>query len=197
MLEDIGIGNRVAYLTARQLVPEMDEQQAHSKNNDHTPQETVTKALTISGTEGMVVTYAKCCHPLPGDAITGHLSAGKGVVVHCTDCINTAKIREEKGELIALRWDENVKGEFLVPISVAIKHQRGMIATLATKINSLDANIESINAKDVDAYSSQVDIEVSVHDRIHLARIMRHIRNIKSVTRIHRVRALSYKRNFL
>ena len=76
-----------------------------------------------------------------------------------------------------------------------MKHHRGMIATLATKINSLDANIESINAKDVDAYSNQVDIEIAVHDRVHLARIMRHIRNIKSVTSIQRVSAMSHKRN--
>ncbi|NRB40935.1 MAG: RelA/SpoT family protein, partial [Pseudomonadales bacterium] len=197
ILEDIGIGNRVAYLTARQLVPE-ENQQPETISNDGAAQgsaESKSRALTISGTEGMVVSYAKCCHPIPGDNIVGHLSAGKGVVVHTHDCVNIGRIREDKGETIELRWDEKVDGEFLVAISIAIKHQRGMIATLATKINSLDANIESINAKDVDAYSNQVDIEITVHDRIHLARIMRHIRNIKSVTRIQRVRASSYKRN--
>ncbi|NRB37290.1 MAG: RelA/SpoT family protein [Pseudomonadales bacterium] len=193
VLEDIGIGNRVAYLTARQLMPEEDTDINAKDKPSNT--ESNGKALTISGTEGMVMTYAKCCHPIPGDTITGHLSAGKGVVVHTGDCVNIAKIRDDRGELIELRWDETVKGEFLVPIRIAIKHQRGMIATLATKINSLDANIESINAKDVDAYSNQVDIEISVHDRVHLARIMRHIRNIKSVTRIQRVRSTSYKRN--
>ena len=70
-----------------------------------------------------------------------------------------------------------------------------MIATLANKINRLDTNIESINAQDVDAYNSRVDIEISVKDRVHLARIMRHIRNIKSVTRISRVKTGQTKRN--
>lgn len=191
VLEDIGIGNRVAYLTARQLVPEQSPDTV-SKASDINPGQ---KALTISGTEGMVITYAKCCHPIPGDSIIGHVSSGKGAVVHTDACQNMNKIREGKVKVLELRWDDDVKGEFLVPISVGIKHQRGLIATLATKINSLDANIESINAKDVDAYSSRVDIEITVHDRVHLARIMRHIKNIKSVTSIQRVKSVSYKRN--
>ncbi len=186
ILEDIGIGNRVAYVTAKQLLPEQNNTSLDADN-------TSSKALTISGTEGMVVNYAKCCHPIPGDNVIGHLSAGKGIVVHQRDCFNVQKAREEKSQLLEIRWDEEVDGEFLVPISVTIKHQRGMIATLANKINSLDANIESIHAKDVDAYSNQVDIEVSVNNRIHLARIMRHIRNIKSVTRIARTRDITTK----
>lgn len=190
VLEDIGIGNRVAYITAKQLLPEGDAEEGSNTENSSLS----SKALTISGTEGMVVNYAKCCHPIPGDMIVGHLSAGKGMVVHTHDCINNTKAREEQGRLLDLRWDDEVKGEFLVPILVTIKHQRGMIASLATKINSLDANIESINATDVDAYSSDVNIEIFVHNRVHLARIMRHIRNIKSVMRISRKRATSYRR---
>ncbi len=194
VLEDIGIGNRVAYLTARQLLSEPEETHhalgpAVEEDLEHSQ-----KALVISGTEGMMINFAKCCHPLPGDSIVGHMSVGRGVVVHTNQCAHAAEIRL-KHKAIELRWNSETKGEFVVPIRVEIKHQRGLIATLANKINSLDTNIESINAHDVDAYNSRVDIEISVKDRVHLARIMRHIRNIKSVTRISRVKSTQAKRN--
>ncbi|CAA0082752.1 Bifunctional (p)ppGpp synthase/hydrolase SpoT [BD1-7 clade bacterium] len=198
VLEDIGIGNRVAYLTARQLLSEEHHEEATSAVTPALAQQTDLddnqKALIISGTEGMMVNFAKCCHPLPGDSIVGHMSVGRGVVVHTNQCAHAEDIRR-KHKAIELRWNVETKGEFVVPLCVEIKHQRGLIATLANKINSLDTNIESINAYDVDAYNSRVDIEISVKDRVHLARIMRHIRNIKSVTRISRVKSTQTKRN--
>ena len=189
ILEDIGIGNRVAYLTARQLVPE--EELNTDSTAENAPKQ---KPLVITGTEGMIINFANCCHPLPGDSIIGHMSAGRGVVVHTSNCIYAKKIRNNPATAIELSWADEVKGDFTVPISVDIKHQRGMVATLATKINSLDANIESINIIDNDAHSSRVDIEISVQDRVHLGRIMRQLRNIKSVSGITRVKAKSHKR---
>jgi GTP diphosphokinase / guanosine-3',5'-bis(diphosphate) 3'-diphosphatase len=195
ILEDIGIGNRAAYITARQLVPElegtpMDGTQVAEDTGDK------LKPLVITGEEGVIMVFAKCCHPLPGDSIIGHMSSGRGIVVHTSQCPQARKISEKPGSApIELSWANVVKGEFVVPISVELKHERGMVATLATKINSLDANIESISVVDVDAHTSRVDIEVSVKDRVHLARIMKHIRNIKSVTSIYRVKPQTQKRN--
>ena len=186
ILEDIGIGNRVAFLTARQLVPESGQADSHSAADASTIH---NKPLVITGEEGVTIQYATCCHPLPGDTIIGQITPGRGIVVHTTNCMNARKIRSNPATAIDLSWASEVKGEFIVPVSVDIRHQRGMVATLATKINSLDANIESINIIDKDAHNSRVDIEISVHDRVHLARIMRHIRNIKSVNRIARVKA--------
>ena len=186
VLEDIGIGNRVAYLTAQQLLA--SEAEATAVEDSAAPRQ---KPLIISGTEGMVISFAKCCHPLPGDAIVGYMSAGRGVVVHTNNCIHAREIRQKPGKAIELKWADDISGEFVVPISVELKHQRGLIATLATKINSLDANIESIHVTDKDAHNSRVDIEVSVHDRVHLARIIKHIRNIKSVSRISRIKTTS------
>ena len=157
------------------------------------PPSRFSKPLVIKGTEGMIIKYAKCCHPLPGDAILGHINAGRGVVIHTNQCPHIKDVKRKKADIIELAWNDHVDGEFVVPISVEIRHQRGLIATLATKINSLDTNIESINVYDIDAYNSRVDITISVKNRIHLARIMRHIRNLKSVTRINRVKTISSK----
>jgi (p)ppGpp synthase/HD superfamily hydrolase len=209
ILEDIGIGNRAAYITARQLAPEMEENTAGNKAGAITGNTAGTlaadnlladvaitkqKPLVITGEEGMIMSFAKCCHPLPGDSIVGHMSSGRGIVVHTSQCPQSKKLYEKSGALIDLSWASAVKGEFVVPISVELNHQRGMVATLATKINSLDANIESISVIDIDAHTSRVDIEVSVKDRVHLARIMKHIRNLKSVSSIYRVKPQTPKR---
>lgn len=186
ILEDIGIGNRAAYVTAKQLL---------SKDNMAGDASSQTVNLVISGAEGMMFNFAKCCHPLPGDPIIGHMSAGRGVVVHVVNCPNARNIRKNRTTTLELHWADKVQGEFLVPISVEVRQTRGIVASLATKINSLDASIESINVTDKDAHSSRVDIMLSVRDRVHLARIMRHIRNIKAVNRISRVKDIPEKRN--
>ncbi len=185
ILEDIGIGNRAAYVTAKQLL---------SKDNMAGDTSAQTVNLVISGAEGMMFNFAKCCHPLPGDPIIGHMSAGRGVVVHVVNCPNARNIRKNRTTTLELHWADKVQGEFLVPISVEVRQTRGIVASLATKINSLDASIESINVTDKDTHSSRVDIMLSVRDRVHLARIMRHIRNIKAVNRISRTKETSLQR---
>ncbi len=180
--EDIGVGNRVAYLTARQLLPDVESVTSNAEKQ---------KPLMIKGTEGMLIKYAKCCHPLPGDAILGHFHAGRGVVVHTSECTQIREAKRKKLKIIDLAWNDAVEGEFVVPVRVEIKHQRGLIATLATKINRLDTNIESIHVEDTDAFNSRVDISISVKNRVHLARILRHIKNIKSVSKVSRIKMSS------
>jgi guanosine-3',5'-bis(diphosphate) 3'-pyrophosphohydrolase len=186
LLSDIGLGNRAASLTAQQLIPHENTQlDAQQKTNP----------LVISGTEGMVITFAKCCHPLPGDNIRGLMTAGRGVVVHTDACSQVKNKRKEAP--IELRWDKNLSGEFSVPIRVELERQRGVVATLATKINSLDGNIESLSLTDIDAHTSQINATILVQNRVHLARIFKHIRNIKSVTAIYRIKDNQQKKRNL
>ena len=96
-----------------------------------------------------------------------------------------------------MSWDENISGEFSVPIRIEVKRQRGVVATLATKINRLNGNIESINLTDIDAHTSRVEATLLVDKRVHLARIFRHIRNIKSVTSVSRVKDTFKKKRTL
>ncbi len=143
----------------------------------------------------MVITFAKCCNPLPGDNIRGLMTAGRGVVVHTSYCSQVTNKRKENP--IELRWDKDVTGEFSSPIRIELERQRGVVATLATKINSLDGNIESLNLIDIDAHTSQIDATILVQNRVHLARIFRHIRNIKSVTSIYRIKDTNQKKRVI
>jgi len=178
LLEDIGLGNRMAYVIARRLV---------SHDNEEAP--ALEGPLAIRGTEGLVLNYAKCCTPIPGDPIVGHLSAGKGMVVHLETCRNIADVRHNPDKCIQLSWSKDVTGEFNVELRVELEHQRGLIALLAGSVNAADGNIEKIGMDERDGRISVVQLVVSVHDRVHLARVIKKLRAIKGVTRITRVKA--------
>jgi len=185
ILEEVGLGNRVAYLTARQL---LDIHEDDAGNNMVIGNR--EKPLVIAGTEGMMINFAKCCNPIPGDDIGGHITAGRGVVVHLADCRNYHEIQEKdkEGRSVTLRWHDNAEGEYRVELKVEVEQQRGIIASLANKVNSLDGSIESIKVEERDSKSSIIHIFLAVSNRIHLARIIRRIRVLKSVVKVVRVK---------
>ncbi len=178
LLEDIGLGNRMAYVIARRLLASDDEELPSDEGS-----------LAIRGTEGLVLNYAKCCTPIPGDPIVGHLSAGKGMVVHMDTCRNISEVRHNPDRCIPLSWSKDVTGEFNVELRVELEHQRGLIALLAGSVNAADGNIEKIGMDERDGRISVVQLVVSVHDRVHLARVIRKLRTIQGVIRITRVKA--------
>jgi guanosine-3',5'-bis(diphosphate) 3'-pyrophosphohydrolase len=180
LLEEIGLGNRMAYVVARRLLT--------GDSNEQLPS-AAEGPLAIRGTEGLVLSFAKCCTPIPGDPIVGHLSAGKGMVVHLDGCKNIAEIRTNPEKCIPLTWAKDVSGEFNVELRVELEHQRGLIALLAGSVNAADGNIEKISMDERDGRLSVVQMVVSVRDRVHLARVIKKLRILMGVTRITRVRA--------
>ncbi|MBK9470424.1 MAG: bifunctional GTP diphosphokinase/guanosine-3',5'-bis pyrophosphate 3'-pyrophosphohydrolase [Gammaproteobacteria bacterium] len=180
ILEEIGLGNRVALLTARRLL----------ERGEGIPGASAAEALplAIRGTEGMVINFGKCCYPIPGDAIVGHISAGRGVVVHRDNCNNIAEFLDDPERCTPLRWAEDTRGEFSVELLVELENQKGVIAALANRISSLDVNIEKIGMEERDARLSQVRLVIAVANRVNLARIIRRIRTVRSVMKVTRVK---------
>ena len=189
MLEEIGLGNRMAYMVAQRLMShttEASESESKEKEAQHT--------LAIRGSEGMVMNYAKCCHPIPGDPIVGHISSGRGMVIHTDDCNNIADIRDNPEKCVSVSWDPDVEGDFSVELKVELENQRGIIATLATTITGADANIEKISTLERDARFSIVNLSINVKNRIHLARVMKKIRSLLAVAKVTRVKSRSVKK---
>lgn len=179
LLEDIGLGNRTAHVVALRLLAE--------EGSDHHPL-AAEGPLAIRGTEGLVLSYARCCTPIPGDPIVGHLSAGKGMVVHRETCKNIAEFRQNPEKCIPLTWAKDIEGEFNVELRIELAHQRGLIALLAGSISEADANIEKISVDERDGRMSVVQLGVSVRDRVHLAQVIRKLRTLNGVSRITRAR---------
>ncbi|MGI9323539.1 MAG: RelA/SpoT AH/RIS domain-containing protein, partial [Pseudomonadales bacterium] len=178
LLQEIGLGNQMVGIITRRLLSE--------KENDLSPG--ASGPLAILGTEGFVVTYSRCCRPIPGDTIAGHVSAGRGLVIHQEACGNLQELREKKEELISVRWSAKVEQEFPVDLRIELAHQRGIIAVIANAVTSADANVEQINMTEQDAHLGIVHLRLSAHDRIHLARVIKRLRTIKGISKIVRAR---------
>lgn len=178
LLYAIGIGNQMSMVIARRLVV-ADESGSFAKTSKDGP-------LAIKGTEGMVVHFAECCQPIPGDNIVGRFQQGRGILVHVSDCPSIKKVRGNPEQFISLRWDENVQGEFWVDITVDVANQRGVLAALATAISEAESNIGNINVDPRDGRHNAVTFSISVLNRTHLAKIMRRLRTNKVVMRLYR-----------
>ncbi|OGI48420.1 MAG: bifunctional GTP diphosphokinase/guanosine-3',5'-bis(diphosphate) 3'-diphosphatase [Candidatus Muproteobacteria bacterium RIFCSPHIGHO2_02_FULL_60_13] len=188
LLGEIGLGNRLASMVARQLVPQIEKDEASRflrlfRRRSQKPKEPV---LAIHGTEGVVVTYARCCRPIPGDPILGFLTAGRGIVVHTEDCPNVVRYRKHPEQWIDVQWEKDIKGVYPVYFRVEAKNQRGVLASVAAAISEQDANIDTVTFDDRDGQYTAMDFTVEVRDRVHLAHIMRRIRALESVVRINR-----------
>jgi len=179
LFEEVGFGRKLAPLVAQRILS--CQQKSKSVKTSSKPQ-----YLTIKGTEGLVVTYAKCCRPIPGDFIVGYLSAGQGVVIHRERCHKITRFKDIPDQCIHVQWEENVKGEFEVPIDVDIINTRGALASLASAITESNANILNVHVDERDPRHNTIKFVVTVRNRIHLARIIQRLRTISGVTRISR-----------
>ena len=180
LLEDIARANRLPTITAQQLL-------GQSSPETESDSDTQAAPVAIRGTEGFVVSYGRCSYTIPGAPIEGYLSSEKGVVVHRESCKNLGDMRDNRERLVALRWDDEVEGEYDAVLRIEVENRRGMIAVLATRINSMGVNIEKISTEDKDYQFTYVDLELQIESRVHLARIMKRLRTVDSVRRVSRV----------
>jgi guanosine-3',5'-bis(diphosphate) 3'-pyrophosphohydrolase len=180
LFEEVGIGNRTALLAAKQLA------KITQLSDKATTDVTTNHPLAIKGTEGIVVTYAKCCRPIPGDPIGGIIETGHGLIVHVEHCPELEEHRHNPEKYVPLHWENKILSDFPVDLRVDILNQRGSLASLALGISEIESNIENINAEEFDGRYISVNLTVTTHDRIHLARILRKIRNNKNVIRVTR-----------
>jgi GTP pyrophosphokinase/guanosine-3',5'-bis(diphosphate) 3'-pyrophosphohydrolase len=185
LLEEIGLGNKMPMLIAKRLSQEdihaaVKLEDTHSE--EHIP-------LIIKGTEGMVITLAKCCRPLPGDPIIGFFNPGKGIVIHRHECRNSNETRKRQTSWIDVEWSHEVSGEFSSELRIELLNQRGTLATIASTISATDSNIEAVTIADQDDKLSIDLITLTVKDRVHLANIIRKLKKLSIILKITRIKA--------
>ncbi len=176
LFEQIGLGERLAPLTARFLAGINDEGEGCEN----------TTNMTISGTEGMVISYGKCCYPIPGDDVMGYLTAGRGVVIHRNQCGNLSNFRKQPEKWISVNWEKNIERDFLCQIQTDTKNKPGVLAEVAATIGDCSSNIEQVEVLGRHEDCSVLSFLLLVKDRVHLASVMRSVRKMKNVIRISR-----------
>ncbi len=182
---EIGLGNRMPVLVARRLagaagVGEQALEQVAQEEGS-------ARRLAIRGTEGMVVNFARCCRPIPGDGIVGLFSPGKGIVVHRSDCRNLGDFHAKRDKWLDVEWAEDTNAEFATEIRVEVGNRRGALATIAAAIADQGCNIENVQSREKDGMTSTLDFLLNVRGRDQLAAIMRRLRQIPLVVRITRL----------
>ena len=178
LLEEIGSGKRSSLVVAHQIIQFLDFDQSDLIELSN---------IQISGSEGLVISYATCCRPIPGDNIIAHFSNTKGIVNHTERCKNIRSIRKDPALCAQVNWDEKVEGDFAVEIKVLSEDKPGLLAEISTVISNYQANIESFKTDAPIGNSIQMHIVMNVTDRDHLARIMRKLRRLSPVLSVFRL----------
>jgi RelA/SpoT family (p)ppGpp synthetase len=176
LFEQVGLGERLAPLVARFLADVGEESKDENKQ----------ASLVIAGTEGMVVTYGKCCYPIPGDSVMGYLTAGRGVVIHRNQCGNLSNFRKQPEKWISVSWEKDIAREFPCQIQTDTRNKPGVLAEVAATIGDSGSNIEQVEVLGRHDDCSVLSFLLLVKDRVHLANIMRNVRKMKNVIRVSR-----------
>ncbi len=175
---DIGTGERLPAVIAAKLVA--GTQQGEQGESE--------PPLIIQGAEGMVLSFANCCTPIPGDPIVGTMTAGKGIVIHRGECANVRRV-SDSGRVVSVEWAAELDDEFPAGIRLVTRNERGVLARIASTISSQGANISGVTISDEDSMASTIHMVVDVRNRKHLADILRRLRHIPEVVKLMRVLA--------
>ena len=180
LFREIGLGNHVPQLIAARL--------ADSERVAERPIE-IARSTALRGAKGLVVTCAKCCYPIPGDAVIGIMNPGKGLVVHRDGCPNAATLRRKKDNTIPLQWtgDSGADDEYSAAIRAVTRHQRGVLASIAAKVAEMGSNIENISIEERGTETAAITFVISVNGRPQLEKIMRKIVKAVEGTEVQRI----------
>ncbi len=181
---DIGLGKRLPAIVARRLSQAQDQESGRPDVIKPKP----AGAIMIRGSEGIAVQLARCCHPIPGDPIIGTIRKGQGLEVHLHDCPVVAKLRGDRGRWVDVEWEAGDERMFDVTIRVLTKNARGVLAKVASVISEEECNILNVGMDNEQGAYIALSFTLQVHDRMHLARVMRGVRRVPDVVRIGRVK---------
>ena len=179
ILKEIGLGIRVANVVARQI--------AGFVNKDSEIESDSAIPLEITGSEGLVVNYAPCCKPIPGDSVMGHFTADKGLVVHQERCKNILSFRKDPQQCFPINWGESSGKVFTSQIKIMANDEPGLLANIASAITETGTNISSIQTTDLNSGIHDFVLDLEVSDRLHLSKIIKKIKTLKSIASVSRI----------
>jgi (p)ppGpp synthase/HD superfamily hydrolase len=170
------LGNQIIPLIARKLLGQIPNS------------ETSSLPLAIKGTEGVVLSYAKCCHPIPGDTIVGLFNPGRGIMVHRENCRHLADSKHSPNKYVFIAWANDVSGVFPVELRLEALNKRGILSLVASALSDCNANIKNIHVDDEYSKRSILLFVIEVTNRVHLGKIFKRLRAINMVIKVTRVK---------
>ena len=145
--------------------------------------------ILVEGLDNCLVKFSRCCTPVPGDDVVGFITRGQGVSVHRCDCTNYLKSRESaenEGRWIHVSWADNITDSYLTTIIIAAKDRSGLVLDIATILNSINAKVRSLTARDIGYGSALTNVTLEVHSVMDLRYIMSRLLTVPGVQSVKR-----------
>ncbi|KOF55926.1 (p)ppGpp synthetase [Clostridium sp. DMHC 10] len=143
--------------------------------------------ITVKGVSDVLVRFAKCCNPVPGDAIIGYITKGRGVSVHRTDCSNMNNlIKEDSSRIIEVNWGKAKNESYIAELEIRGDDRQGLLADVVEVITAMNISMDSINAKTSKNNSAFVNVKMKIQDVEHLAILMKKIKKLNGITDVYR-----------
>jgi GTP pyrophosphokinase len=166
---------------------ELTAEESRTITKPPTPGEHGEQGISVRGESGMLVRFAKCCSPLPGDEIVGYITRGRGVTVHIADCINIIS-EIETDRLVPVSWIRDTKSSFSGSIQIIAYDREGLLADLMQVITSLGVTISTISAKsNKKDQTCFIAATLEVENSAELNKIIKQLSKRTDVVRVYRV----------
>jgi GTP pyrophosphokinase len=144
-----------------------------------------SKGIRIQGVDGLMVRYAQCCQPVPGDKVVGYVTRGRGVSIHRGDCPNLLFLAHEPERRLDIDWQESEGERFVIRLAIEASDRRGLYADLAQAVSETGTDIRSLELKTTDGRVSGAAM-VEVENLAHLEKIIKAVRRVKGVSEVSR-----------
>ncbi|MBQ3078892.1 MAG: bifunctional (p)ppGpp synthetase/guanosine-3',5'-bis(diphosphate) 3'-pyrophosphohydrolase [Clostridia bacterium] len=145
------------------------------------------QGIIVEGNPGMLVRFAHCCNPLPGDDIIGYVTRGRGVSVHRSDCQNMQDEGVEPERMVRVEWEASGAGSYDADIQVIGYDKAGLLADLSTIFATLEVPIVAVAARTMKNGTSQITLTLSIKNTTQLEKIIRQLRKRSDIIEVFRV----------
>ncbi|GJL75885.1 bifunctional (p)ppGpp synthetase/guanosine-3',5'-bis(diphosphate) 3'-pyrophosphohydrolase [Nitrosomonas sp.] len=177
LLADMALGKQLPAVIAKRLISPLESINSKQVSSD---------PITILGTEGLTVQFAKCCHPIPGDVIVGLIKKEHGLVIHTHNCPTITQSQKHPENYLDVAWGKDIARTFEVKIKVMAANKHGVLARIAAAIAKTESNIDDVAMESEKDYTAMGFI-LQIRNRHHLAQVIRDLRRIKDVAKITRI----------
>lgn len=192
LMAGIGYGRVSASQVAHRLLPEklLEEHKQQPKPFDtSSPRQRREEGVKVQGLDDILVRFAQCCHPLPGDSIVGYVTRGRGITVHTADCLSAEKLEYDAERRVPVAWDVRKEATHPVRISVVTIDQQGVLAGVSAAIADCDGNISRATVTTTQEKKAYLDFTVDIRDVNHLKDIIRRVEGLRGVLSVERVKS--------
>jgi len=168
------------------ILPQEKKQEIKIKEEPETEKK-IDKGVQIDGVDNILIRFAQCCHPVPGDEIIGYITRGRGVTIHRVDCPNLKNVSGEEGRLINAEWHKTENDYFPVRIKIISADRKNLVSDVSMVLSNYKASIKNINGSANENGIAFLNLTIEVSNLDHLKEIITRLKSLKAIQEVKRI----------